>query len=49
MGRFVREFTTEASAEIFAAKVGTKVVRSYEWDICRRTVVPIYRVYWTVV
>ena len=48
MGKFMREFTSEASAKAFAANLGAKIVRSYDWDNLRGRMVTIYRVYWTV-
>ena len=48
MGKFMREFTSEASAKVFAANLGAKIVRFYDWDNFRGRMVTIYRVYWTV-
>lgn len=49
MGKFMREFTSEASAKVFAANLGAKIVCSYDWDNLRGRMVTVYRVYWTVV
>ena len=48
MGKFMREFTSEASAKVFAANLGAKIGRFYDWDNLRGRMVIIYRVYWTV-
>lgn len=48
MGKFMREFTSEASAKVFAANLGAKIVRSYDWDNLKGGIVTVYRVYWTV-
>ena len=48
MGKFMREFTSEASAKAFAANLGAKIVRYYDWDNHRGRMVTVYRVYWTV-
>lgn len=48
MGKFMREFTSEASAKVFATGLGARIVRSYDWDNFRGRVATVYRVYWTV-
>lgn len=48
MGKFTREFTSEASAKVFAADLGARIVRSYNWDNFRGRMTTVYRVCWTV-
>ena len=48
MGKFRKEFTSEASAKVCAANLGAKIVRFYDWDNLRGRIVTVYRVYWTV-
>lgn len=32
MNRFMKEFTSEKNATVFARSKGVKVVKSYDWD-----------------
>lgn len=49
MSRFMKEFTSEKNATVFARSKGVKVVKSYDWDTFTGRMVKTYRVYWTVV
>lgn len=49
MNRFMKEFTSEKNATVFARSKGAKVIKSYDWDIFTGRMIKTYRVYWTVV
>lgn len=49
MSRFMKEFTSEKNATVFARSKGVKVIQSYDWDTLTRRMIKTYRVYWTIV